>query len=209
MERWLASLSSISCTAYSSRSVCRSPNYSPGRLAHTIAVQGLVPGLAGMHDVDDYPRARTVRGLVVYRYDSPLFFANAENFRRRALGAVDAQREPVDWFVLNAEANVEVDITALDALEELRKELTRRGIVFAMARVKRDLLDDLDAYGLTTSIGPRLHVPDPADRRGRLPRLGPQTVSTVAGGLTLRHLNCDAVPDLPPRIPPAPTRTDY
>ncbi len=123
------------------------------------AVQGLVPGLAGMHDVDDYPRARTVRGLVVYRYDSPLFFANAENFRRRALGAVDAQREPVAWFVLNAEANVEVDITALDALEELRKELTRRGIVFAMARVKRDLLDDLDAYGLTTSVGPDYMFP--------------------------------------------------
>ena len=118
------------------------------------ALQGFVPGLEGMHDVDDYPQARTIRGLVVYRYDSPLFFANAENFRRRALGTVDAQREPVAWFVLNAEANVEVDITALDALEELRQELSRRGIVFAMARVKRDLLDDLDAYGLTTSVGP-------------------------------------------------------
>ncbi|MFC9290577.1 SulP family inorganic anion transporter [Streptomyces sp. NPDC057052] len=117
------------------------------------AVLGLVPGVAGMHDVDDYPQARTVPGLLVYRYDSPLFFANAEDFRRRALAAVDEQPEPVRWFVLNAEANVEVDITALDALDALRRELTHRGVVFALARVKQDLLDDLTAYGLTEAVG--------------------------------------------------------
>ncbi|MEW2048171.1 sulfate permease [Streptomyces sp. NPDC005476] len=123
------------------------------------AVEGLVPGVAGMHDVDDYPQARTIPGLLVYRYDSPLFFANAEDFRRRALAAVDDQREPVRWFVLNTEANVEVDITALDAVDELRRELVRRGIVFALARVKQDLRDDLDAYGLTDSVGEGLVFP--------------------------------------------------
>ncbi|MFD7445709.1 SulP family inorganic anion transporter [Streptomyces sp. NPDC059909] len=117
------------------------------------AVQGLVPGLAGMHDVDDYPQARIIPGLLVYRYDSPLFFANAEDFRRRALAEVAEQESPVRWFVLNAEANVEVDITALDALDALRRELTGRGIEFAMARVKQDLRDELDAYGLTQSVG--------------------------------------------------------
>ncbi|MFL5997986.1 MAG: SulP family inorganic anion transporter [Streptomyces sp.] len=117
------------------------------------AVEGLVPGMAGMHDVDDYPQADTIPGLLVYRYDSPLFFANAENFRRRALTAIDEQREPVRWFVLNTEANVEVDITALDAVDALRRELTERGIVFALARVKQDLLDDLTAYGLADIIG--------------------------------------------------------
>jgi SulP family sulfate permease len=117
------------------------------------AIQGLVPDLAGMHDVDDYPAARTIPGLVVYRYDSPLFFANAQDFRRRALAAVEGQPDPVAWFVLNVEANVEVDITALEALDELRVELDRRGIVLALARVKRDLLDDLDAFGLSASIG--------------------------------------------------------
>jgi high affinity sulfate transporter 1 len=116
-------------------------------------ILGRVPGLAGMHDVDDYPQAEMIAGLVVYRYDSPLFFANAENFRRRALGAVDQNRGPVAWFVLNAEANVEVDITALDAVEALRAELERRGIVFAMARVKRDLQVQLDTYGLTAAVG--------------------------------------------------------
>jgi high affinity sulfate transporter 1 len=117
------------------------------------AVEGLVPGVAGMHDVDDYPQARTIPGLLVYRYDSPLFFANAENFRRRALAAVAQQAVPVRWFVLNAEANVEVDITALDAVDELRRELAHRGVVFTLARVKQDLLDDLVAYGLVESVG--------------------------------------------------------
>ncbi|MEV6174094.1 sulfate permease [Streptomyces sp. NPDC051954] len=123
------------------------------------AVEGLVPGVAGMHDVDDYPQARTIPGLVIYRYDSPLFFANAENFRHRALSAVDEQSSPVRWFVLNTEANVEVDITALDAVDELRRELTDRGIVFALARVKQDLMDDLKAYGLADSVGSDLIFP--------------------------------------------------
>ncbi|MEU7875402.1 sulfate permease [Dactylosporangium sp. NPDC049140] len=115
------------------------------------AIQGVVPGLAGMHDIDDYPQATTTPGLLVYRYDSPLFFANAEDFRHRARAA--AESAATRWFVLNTEANVEVDITALEALDNLRKELTDRGVVFAMARVKRDLQDQLDAYGLTASIG--------------------------------------------------------
>ncbi|MFF3323980.1 SulP family inorganic anion transporter [Streptomyces sp. NPDC002889] len=123
------------------------------------AVQGLVPGVAGMHDIDDYPQARTIPGLLVYRYDSPLFFANAEDFRRRALVALAEQKGPVNWFVLNTEANVEVDITALDAVDALRRELAAREIVFALARVKQDLRDDLDAYGLTESVGPDLIFP--------------------------------------------------
>jgi MFS superfamily sulfate permease-like transporter len=123
------------------------------------AVEGIVPGLAGMHDIDDYPMARTIPGLVVYRYDSPLFFANAEDFRRRALAAVDRHPGPVKWFVLNTEANVEVDITALDAVDAVRQELVGRGVVFALARVKQDLRDDLDAYGLTEAVGPERVFP--------------------------------------------------
>jgi sulfate permease, SulP family len=117
------------------------------------AIQAFVPGVAGMHDVDDYPEAESVLGLVVYRYDAPLFFANAENFRERALAAVDDSPVPVKWFVLNAEANVEVDLTALDVLDQLRSELASRGIVFAMARVEQDLRDALEAAGLVDRIG--------------------------------------------------------
>jgi high affinity sulfate transporter 1 len=116
-------------------------------------VLGFVPGVAGMHDVDDYPEANLVPGLLVYRYDAPLFFANAENFRERAMAAVNDYPGRVEWFLLNAEANVEVDLTALDAVDQLRTELERRGIVFAMARVKHDLRDSLEAAGLLEKIG--------------------------------------------------------
>lgn len=113
------------------------------------AVLGFVPGLPGMHDVGDYPDAETESGLVIYRYDAPLCFANAEDFRRRALAAADDDAHgPVEWFVLNAEANVELDITAADALRGLCTELRRRGITFAMARVKQELRADLAAAGL-------------------------------------------------------------
>jgi MFS superfamily sulfate permease-like transporter len=124
------------------------------RVAHAHdSILGFVPGVAGMHDIDDYPEAKPVPGLVVYRYDAPLCFANAEDFRERALAAVDQNSGPVEWFVLNAEANVEVDLTALEALDQLRAELTKRGIVFGMARVKQDLRDALRAAGLLDKIG--------------------------------------------------------
>ena len=122
------------------------------------AILGQVPGLAGMHDVDDYPEARTIPGLVVYRYDAPLFFANAEDFRRRALEAAHST-DPLRWFVLNVEANVEVDFTALEAVDSVREELTSDGVVFALARVKQDLLARLKAFGLADKIGDELLFP--------------------------------------------------
>ena len=116
-------------------------------------ILGYAPGLAGMHDIDDYPDARTVPGLVVYRYDAPLCFANAEDFTRRALASIDLAGGDAEWFVLNAEANVELDVTSADALEELRDELVRREVVFGMARVKQDLRHELAAAGLVERIG--------------------------------------------------------
>jgi MFS superfamily sulfate permease-like transporter len=117
------------------------------------AILGLVPGLAGMHDIDDYPGAQTIPGLVVYRYDAPLFFANASDFLRRALAASSQGPGPLRWFVLNVEANVEVDFTALEALDAVREEITRQGAVFALARVKQDLLARLRSFGLADKIG--------------------------------------------------------
>jgi SulP family sulfate permease len=123
------------------------------------AIQGFVPGLAGMHDVDDYPEAELVPGLMVYRYDSPLFFANAENFRARALAAAADSVVPVKWFVINAEAIIEVDVTAVDALEALRAELTDRGVVVALARMKQDLAVQLEPTGFLDRIGRDLLFP--------------------------------------------------
>jgi len=130
------------------------------RVAHPHdAVEGYVPGIAGMHDVDDYPGAELVPGLMVYRYDSPLFFANAEDFRTRALRAVSESKLPIAWFVLNTEAIVEVDITAVDALESLRREFEAKNIVFALARVKQDLRDVLRPSGLLDRVGDELIFP--------------------------------------------------
>ncbi|AGM07199.1 SulP family inorganic anion transporter [Amycolatopsis keratiniphila] len=116
------------------------------------AVLGFVPGVPGMHDVGDYPDATTEPGLVIYRYDAPLCFANADDFRRRALAALDGEKR-VEWFVLNAEANVELDITAADALRGICDELRHRGITFALARVKQELREDLEAADLLGLIG--------------------------------------------------------
>jgi SulP family sulfate permease len=123
------------------------------------AIEGLVPDMAGMHDVDDYPEARVVPGLLVYRYDSPLFFANAEDFLTRARAAVADAGPTTRWFLLNTEAIVEVDITAVDALESLRRELAERGIVFAVARLKQDLRSELAPSGLLDRIGEDLLFP--------------------------------------------------
>jgi SulP family sulfate permease len=124
------------------------------RIAHPHdGVLGYVPGIAGMHDVDDYPRATQVPGLVVYRYDSPLFFANADDFLGRALATVRRADPPPRWFLLNAEANIEVDLTAVDTLEQLRHTLGDAGIVFAMARVKWEVHEQLAAAGFVAAVG--------------------------------------------------------
>ncbi len=103
------------------------------------SVLGRVPGLAGLHNIADYPDATQIPGLLVFRYDAPLCFANAPDFRARALAAVDEQPTRVRWFLLNAEAIVELDTTAVEVLEQFARDLARRNVVFAMARVKQDL----------------------------------------------------------------------
>ena len=119
-------------------------------------ILGYVPGVAGMHDVDDYPQAVQVPGLVVYRYDSPLFFANSANFLTKALDAVHQAQEkaPVHWLLLNVESNVEVDVTAVDTLETLRLTLADEGVELALARVKQDLRSPLRAAGFLERLGP-------------------------------------------------------
>ena len=117
------------------------------------AVQGIVPNLAGLHDIEDYPEATTIPGLVVYRYDAPLCFANVADFRRNVLKAIDDETTPVEWVLLNMEANVEIDLSATDMLEDLRSHLESRGIVMALARVKQDLALYLRRTGLEQRIG--------------------------------------------------------
>ena len=99
----------------------------------------------------------------MYRYDAPLCFANAENFKQRVLESIAAELTPVEWLVLNMEANVEIDITAIDMLAELRDELAAKSITFAMARVKQDLYLDLKRAGFLKGLAaehiyPTLHT---------------------------------------------------
>ncbi len=117
------------------------------------AAQGFVPGLAGMHDVDDFPGTREEPGLLVYRYDSPLFFANAENFRRRARALVAERQPQVRWVAINCEAIVEIDSTAADALGELRRDLADLGVTLVLVRAKRELIEALEPTGLLEKIG--------------------------------------------------------
>ena len=69
------------------------------------------------------------------RVEAGLFFANADDFHERALAAVSGAGRPVEWLLVNMEANVEVDLTALDALEDLRAELADSQVTLALARV--------------------------------------------------------------------------
>ncbi len=122
------------------------------------AVLGTVPGMAGMHDVGEYPHATQVEGLMVFRYDSPLFFGNAEDFRTRVLQAVAGEREGgrvVRRVLLNCEANVDVDSTAVEALEALVRDLQERGVQVALARVHVELAALLDRAGIVELVGRR------------------------------------------------------
>ena len=121
-------------------------------------VLGRAPGVAGMHDVADYSDAWTIPGCMFYRYDAPLFFVNIGDLRERVDKLIDIENAaypdaPLRWFVLNVEANVEIDITAADGLRELGRELADRGIQLGLARVKNDLYEPLDRAGVIDVIG--------------------------------------------------------
>jgi hypothetical protein len=150
--------SSASCKAWSSPS-----RFSLLEMLLRVArphegVLGRVPGIAGMHDVDDYPDARTIPGCMFYRYDAPLFFANIRDLRERVHKLLVLENQaypdsPARWFVLNVEANTEIDITAADGLRELARELADSGVHLGLARVKNDLYVPLDRAGVIDAVG--------------------------------------------------------
>lgn len=117
------------------------------------AVLGRVDGVKGYHDITRYPAARVVPGLVLFRWDAPLFFANAELFKERALDAVAASPTPVRWLVVGAEPVTNVDITAADMLEELDKHLKASGVDLGFAELKDPVKDTLKRFGLFTAFG--------------------------------------------------------
>jgi high affinity sulfate transporter 1 len=119
---------------------------------HT-AVLGHVQGIDGFHDIARHPEARRVPGLVLFRWDAPLFFANAEFFQARVLQAVDDSPTPVGWMVVAAEPVTSIDVTAADALAELDQQLQDRGIELCFAEMKGPVKDKLKRFGLFGRFG--------------------------------------------------------
>ena len=117
------------------------------------AVLGRAPGVKGYHDITRYPAARQVPGLLLYRFDAPLFFANADQFRARVIEIVDDAPEPVKWVVVAAEPITDVDTTAAEMIEELDTELHERGVNLAFAELKDPVRDRLERYELAEKIG--------------------------------------------------------
>jgi high affinity sulfate transporter 1 len=121
-------------------------------------VLGRVTGLEGYHDVHSYPDAQHLPGLVIYRFDGPLFFANAKTFRDevRRLAAADP---PPRWIVIAAEPVTDVDTTAADMLTDLDEALNERGISLVFAELKDPVREKIERYGLTRTIDPAHFFP--------------------------------------------------
>lgn len=117
------------------------------------AVLGRVDGMKGYHDIKRHPEALRIPGLVLFRWDAPLFFANAEFFREQALRAVSTAPTPARWLVVAAEPVTDVDITAAEVLAELIGELHRAGIELCFAQMKGPVKDHLKRYGLFAKVG--------------------------------------------------------
>jgi high affinity sulfate transporter 1 len=117
------------------------------------AVLGRIDGVEGYHDITRYPDAHLIPGLVLFRWDAPLFFANAELFQECLLDAVAASPTPVRWLVVAAEPVTSVDVTAADMLMELDATLVSSGIELCFAEMKDPVKDKLKRFGLYLPLG--------------------------------------------------------
>jgi MFS superfamily sulfate permease-like transporter len=117
------------------------------------AVLGRADGVLGYHDIRRYPDARLIPGLVMFRWDAPLFFANAELFEDRVLDAVAESPTPVRWLVVAAEPVTSVDVTAADVLAELDNTLRAADIELCFAELKDPVKDKLKRFELFSRFG--------------------------------------------------------
>ncbi|MFC8515230.1 SulP family inorganic anion transporter [Streptomyces sp. NPDC057257] len=116
-------------------------------------VLGRVPGLPGYHDIRSYPDAEQLPGLVIHRFDGPLFFANAKAFRGELMRLTRVEPPP-RWVLLAAEPITDVDTTAADELEELDEALNEQGISLVFAELKDPVRRKIERYELTRTIDP-------------------------------------------------------
>jgi high affinity sulfate transporter 1 len=119
---------------------------------------GRVAGLEGYHDVHSYPAAELLPGLVIYRFDAPLFFANAKTFRDEVRRLAKTDPAPV-WIVIAAEPVTDVDTTAADVLTDLDESLNAQGISLVFAELKDPVRAKIERYGLTRTLDPHHFFP--------------------------------------------------
>jgi len=117
------------------------------------AVLGRVDGVRGYHDSSRYPQARRIPGLVLFRWDAPLFFANAELFQNCVVDAVASSPTPVRWVVVTAEPVTSVDVTAADVLTELNDTLAAADVQLRFAEMKDPVKDKLKKFGVLARFG--------------------------------------------------------
>ncbi|HXD05297.1 MAG TPA: sulfate permease [Burkholderiaceae bacterium] len=123
------------------------------------AVLGRVAGIRGWHDITRYPQARLVPGLVLLRWDAPLFFANAELFHERVTAALARSPTPVRRLVVAAEPVTSIDVTSADMLAELLQELQASGIELRFAEMKDPVKDKLRRFELLERFGEKSFHP--------------------------------------------------
>jgi high affinity sulfate transporter 1 len=121
-------------------------------------VLGRVAALSGWHDMRSYPQAEQIPGLVVFRFDAPLFFANARTFRDQVTRLAEAEPPPA-WIVVAAEPITDVDTTASDMLQGLDESLNARGVSLAFAEMKDPVRRKIERYELTRTIDARHFYP--------------------------------------------------
>ncbi len=119
------------------------------------AVLGRVANVEGYHDITRYPQARLIPGLVLFRWDAPLFFANAEFFHDRVLAAIASAPPPVRRLVVAAEPVTSVDVTSSDAICELDDALHAMGVEMCFAEMKDPVKDKLKRFGIFERFGER------------------------------------------------------
>ena len=117
------------------------------------AVLGRVDNVKGYHDISRYPESRQIPGLLLFRWDAPLFFANAELFRDRVMMAVESSPTQVNWIVVGAEPVTSIDVTSADTLDELDHTLAKAGIRLCIAEMKDPVKDKLKRFGLFSQFG--------------------------------------------------------
>ena len=123
------------------------------------AIMGKTPQVVGYHDVSRYPDAEQISGLLMLRWDAPIFFANANIFRRVVREQVATAKPTPNWVLIAAEPITDVDSTAADMLVDLDLELNAAGINLIIAELKDHVREKIERYGLLDTIDHRHFYP--------------------------------------------------